>query len=479
MITRIRLVVLLTRPAVILLLIMFNATGAAEAGPGGNASLLAAPLAAVVGFLLFSVACNDLADEAIDRVNLPGRRPLAAGLLGRREFAIIGVTAGAGGLAASALLGWRAVVVMAGGMCVSAGYSLRPVRLADRGAVASLVLPGCYVAVPYLLGVLAVDETIHPEALLLLAGLYLGFVGRILLKDFRDVRGDALFGKRTFLVRHGRVPTCVFSACFWMSGTAVILAGTARLTVALAAAEVTCLACALASLRALSADRGARRDESIVAAVAIIGRGMVLLLLAHLSMAAAGWTQIRYDVVIAGLLALTVGQARSMARHGPVSRLRVPGWLQAGSEPAGQLGSPDHDPGAVAAEQVACEFERQSRARVGGAFDQHQRRSFGDAERLGFPDARADWLQALLGPVRPLPVLLIEQLVQRPVQAVAEQARAAFGREEGVLDQDRLAACQAQPPYLVDRGARVDLQRGCRGGAGADFGCGEDPGSRD
>lgn len=41
-----------------------------------------------MGFLLFSVALNDLADEAIDRVNLPGdrRRPLVAGTATRREL---------------------------------------------------------------------------------------------------------------------------------------------------------------------------------------------------------------------------------------------------------------------------------------------------------------------------------------------------------------------------------------------------------
>lgn len=55
--------------------------------------------------------------------------------------------------------------------------------------------------------------------------LYLGFIGRILLKDFRDVRGDALFGKRTFLVRHGRRATCAVSAgCLVTGNCAVVLA---------------------------------------------------------------------------------------------------------------------------------------------------------------------------------------------------------------------------------------------------------------
>ena len=340
MITRIRLVMLLARPSVVLLLAMFTATGAAQAGRGQVSVQIALALTCVAGFLLFSVACNDLADEAIDRINLPGKRPLAAGLLGRREFTVIGGAAGAAALAAGALIGWPAAAVVTAGMAVSAGYSLRPVRLADRGAVASLVLPACYVAVPYLLGVLAAGGRPRPGTLALLGGLYQGFTGRIVLKDFRDVRGDALFGKRTFLVRHGRLPTCVFSAGCWLTGTILMLAATRRMTLPFAAAEVACLAGALVLLRALAADRGGRRDEAIISAIAIVGRAMVLLLLAHLSMMPAsrtgpsGWTTAWYDVVIAGIAVTCAGQAWTMARHGPVSRLAVPAWLGAGTQPA-------------------------------------------------------------------------------------------------------------------------------------------------
>jgi 4-hydroxybenzoate polyprenyltransferase len=331
MTTRVRLIVLLARPAVIMLLLMFADIGLAQTGHGEDPVALAKTLTVVAGFLLFSVACNDLADEEIDRVNLPGQRPLAAGLLNRREFAAIGAGTGLIALAASVLLGWPAVLVTAVGMGVSAGYSLRPVRLADRGAVASLALPACYVAVPYLLGTLAgtahARDALRPGSLLLLAGLYLGFIGRILLKDFRDVRGDALFGKRTFLVRHGRGWTCVFSACCWAAGTCVILIATHRLTVALAIAETACAAVALTLLYALSRDRGARRDEAVVAAIAIVGRGMMLMLLAHLSMTSADWSAVRYGAVIAALTLLTVGPAISMARRGPVTRLVVPAGL--------------------------------------------------------------------------------------------------------------------------------------------------------
>jgi UbiA prenyltransferase family len=230
-------------------------------------------------------------------------------------------------------LGWRGVLVTATGLAVSAGYSLRPVRLADRGAVASLVLPACYVAVPYLLGVLAGGGGTggwrigDPRTGMLLVGLYLGFIGRILLKDFRDVRGDAMFGKRTFLVRHGRVPTCVFSACCWVAGTAVILAATRRLTVTLALAEVACAIGALVLLAALSQDRGGRRDDALISAIAIVGRGMIVMLLAHLSMTAGHWDGLRYTIVLAGLAVVTAGHAADMVRHGPVTKLTVPANL--------------------------------------------------------------------------------------------------------------------------------------------------------
>ena len=328
MIARARLIVALARPAVVVLLAMFAATGLAQAGQAGMTLVAATVMTAIAGFLLFSVACNDLADEAIDRVNLPGSRPLAAGLISRRDLAVAGGCAAAVALAASFLLGWPAALVTVAGLAVSAGYSLRPVRIADRGAVASLVLPACYVAVPYLLGVLGAHgdarDMIRPGTLLLLAGLYLGFIGRILLKDFRDVRGDALFGKRTFLVRHGRARTCLFSACAWAAGTCLILAATRGLTLSLLGAEAACTVTALALLRALSADRGPRRDEALIAAIAITGRGMILLLLAHLSMTDAQWAPWRYDAVLAALAVLTAGPAWSMMRHGPASRRTLP-----------------------------------------------------------------------------------------------------------------------------------------------------------
>ena len=325
MIDRLRVLVLLSRPPVLLLLGLFAATGFAQGGGGPGGLGLIVPMIVVVGYLLFSAIVNDLADEAIDRVNLPGvaARPLVTGAGSRAELRAAAAVAAAVTLAAAASIGPAALAVLVAGLALSAAYSLRPVRLSDRGAVASLLLPAGYVAVPYLTGLLAVRTHLGRADVVLLTGLYVGFIGRILLKDFRDVRGDALFGKRTFLVRHGRRWTCACSATAWVLGS-LALGGVRDLSPALVVAQLVWVANALVLLRMLAADRGSRRDESLISALAIVGRGMVVTVVAHLGMTDAGWSRPTSAAILAAITGVVLGQAVTMARKGPLSRLRVP-----------------------------------------------------------------------------------------------------------------------------------------------------------
>jgi hypothetical protein len=170
----------------------------------------------------------------------------------------------------------------------------------------------------------AATSSARPGVLLLLAGLYTGFIGWIILKYFHDVRGDALFGKRTFLVRHGRRWTCAFSAWCWAAGTVIVAGAVPRPTAALALAYTGFLAGVLCLLRTLAAAPGARRDECVIAAIAILGRGLLLLTLAHLSMVQVGWAAWKYDARIAALTLLIAGQTVSMTRRGPISRVTIP-----------------------------------------------------------------------------------------------------------------------------------------------------------
>lgn len=325
-----RLTLVVIRPAALVIFGLFAIVGMTAAQPRhhGDLLVLAGMFAVLLSFLLFSVTLNDIADERIDRVNLQGdrTRPLVTGRGTRNELGLMAVVAASVAMTVALAFSWLALVVVTVGLAVSASYSLRPLRLAHRGAVASMVLPACYVAVPFLLGVIAARGMIGPRQLLLLAGLYLGFIGRIVLKDFRDVQGDAMFGKRTFLVRHGRLATVRFSAVFTSAGTAlVVVAG--GWSVAWVLLYLPLYGATLLGLRCLAGEVGHRREERLISALAVLGRGVVVLLVMRLETVHAGgrFTPAEWLIASAAFVALTLAQALSMARYGPLPpRIRPP-----------------------------------------------------------------------------------------------------------------------------------------------------------
>jgi 4-hydroxybenzoate polyprenyltransferase len=322
----------MARPMVLFTMALFAAVGLAASGAYDRPAAVVLVMLVVTGYLLYSVLVNDLADEVIDRVNLAGMpgRPLVEGRADRAELVVTAAAAAAVALGGALALGGAAPAIVAGGLVVSTAYSLPSVRLAGRGAIASLVLPGPFVAIPFLLGLVAGDAPLTRSNGLLLAGLYIGFIGRILLKDFRDLRGDALFGKRTFLVRHGRAATCRFSAVCWTVGS-ILLSVAPGATPVLAASDLVLVAVALALLRALRSDGGARRDEILISAIALTGRGLVTLQVAHLCMVDAAWPSPATAAMTIALTALVLGKTREMLRHGPRTRSGVPDWLMASS----------------------------------------------------------------------------------------------------------------------------------------------------
>lgn len=312
-----RLVVMMIRPPVAVVLFLFAAIGVAQGGQGDALHPLFTVIPLILaGWFVHATVVNDLYDEAIDRVNLTNARgrPLVSGDASHRELQALGRGAAVVGLVTAFAVNWRVGAVVTAGLVLSTAYSRPPLRLCDRGALASLLLPSGYVAVPFLVGLFSVRPAIGARELVLLAGLYLTFIGRILLKDFRDVRGDAMFGKRTFLVRHGAVCTCQVSAACWAAGSATMLALFPWRSLIVAAFAVL-LACALHGLRRLATTDGSVTQQVVIGAIAQTGRGMGVVLLAHLTMAGKGWgSMARASVIVvlallyAGLYAATLSE---------------------------------------------------------------------------------------------------------------------------------------------------------------------------
>jgi 4-hydroxybenzoate polyprenyltransferase len=303
-------------------LLLFAALGLASVGAAdGVRPLFTSVFVVIAGWFVNATVLNDLSDEAIDQVNLQNARgrPLISGDATRRELLTLGVMAGAGALVVAWSMNWRVGVVVSAGLALNVAYSLPPMRLSGRGVIAVVLLPLGYVALPFLVGAYAAGPTLGTHGLALLAGLYVTFIGRIVLKDFRDVTGDAQFNKRTFLLRHGRQQTCAVSAACWIIGSAALLLIVPVWSL-LSAVFVAYVACAIHGLRLLVRADHAVTEQVIIGAIASVGRGMGITLLAHLTMLDKGWSSGRQDLVYLALAVLVVGMYRAIVRE----RARVP-----------------------------------------------------------------------------------------------------------------------------------------------------------
>ena len=286
------LIVKMLRPPVAVVLMLFAALGLALAGrPDGLHPLFTSVLFIVGGWFIHATVLNDLADEAIDRVNLRNARgrPLVSGEVTRKQLWVLGVIAGGSALTAGWVVNWRVGTVVTIGLCLNVAYSFRPLRLSDRGLVAVILLPLGYVVLPLLVGFFSVQSTLDPKDMVVLAGLYITFMGRIVLKDFRDEAGDRLFGKRTFLIRHGRVDSALFSGACWIAGSAALIV-VVPLRSLLIIVFVAYLACVLHGLYLLARADGHVAEQVLIGAIAQVARGMAITLLAHFTMMAEGWT---------------------------------------------------------------------------------------------------------------------------------------------------------------------------------------------
>jgi 4-hydroxybenzoate polyprenyltransferase len=162
---------------------------------------------------------NDIADRKIDSVNHPSSkdRPLVTGEATEKDLYFVHLLAVAIVLIFAWLVSIKVVLILALSLLINYIYSLPPLKLSYRTHFAPLILSVAYVFIPYWLGTVVAQSTIGTQEWFFIAGLLSLFFGRIILKDFRDRKGDALYGKPTFLLKYGKNATC------WLSFISIIL----------------------------------------------------------------------------------------------------------------------------------------------------------------------------------------------------------------------------------------------------------------
>lgn len=269
------------------MMLLFAAIGDAATKQSSAYDYRLALIPILLGCLFIgATTINDIADEEIDKINLPSdeRRPLAVSSARKDHLHTLNTLAFIAALLIAVAIKPILVflVLIAGGL--SYIYSMPPVKISHRGFLAPLLLPIDYVLLPFL-----ICASLHPNgwnkpAGILLIGLYVSFIGRIILKDFRDIKGDTMYGKQTFLVRYGPKKTCEVAGIAWILGDLIVSSvfiSTDLLLVLLLQPFVVSI---LLTLHKLSDEKELPRQLTLVNLVGRLGNSVALNILTVLTL---------------------------------------------------------------------------------------------------------------------------------------------------------------------------------------------------
>lgn len=264
----------------------------------------AAVLAMAAGYVA-ATTVNDLADEAIDRVNHPGdrERPLVSGAATRRDLWTVYAVAVVVGVVSAATLGWAALALVGAALVIGHSYSMGPARLSARTVLAPLVLGLAYVWLPYGLGLVVAGAAVGGRDLLFAGALFVLFVARIALKDFRDRDGDRHADRSTLVLRYGPQAVCGFSLGTLVAGTGTLLAAVdVPLAVTLLLVAFTL---AIASRLPALWRAATRQDEQVAIGVAAkMSNGLLITLLGVLLLDAQGASAAEQTLLAAAVAAV-------------------------------------------------------------------------------------------------------------------------------------------------------------------------------
>lgn len=183
-------------------------------------------LAAAFAFAAAAVICaggnaiNDYCDRKIDAINRP-ERPIPSGRLGARQVLAMGRSLFIAGIILTIPLGPPCIALAIVNSVVLALYAA---ELKRHGLIGNLMV-GYLVGSTFLFGGLVVSEIEKVGVLSLAIGKLravgilaamaaLSTVGRELIKDIEDMRGDRKIGLKTFPLRHGARAAALLAIAF-------------------------------------------------------------------------------------------------------------------------------------------------------------------------------------------------------------------------------------------------------------------------
>lgn len=247
------------------------------------------PLTIAAAALAFSyvsaTSVNDLADQKIDAINHPESygRPLITADAKPRDMWLLFALSSIMAVVLASLTGYLSAIILFGSIVINVLYSLPPIRLSYRTFLAPLALGLAYVGVPYCLALAVTHSTATASDGRWLVGLYVLFVGRIILKDFRDRRGDARYHKPTFLLRFGKEATCIVSLAGLIDGSLIVVLQVLH-TLWLATLVLGYTTSIAIMLQALKQTKPGPAEQIYIGVGARMGNGLLLTLLTALTL---------------------------------------------------------------------------------------------------------------------------------------------------------------------------------------------------
>jgi 4-hydroxybenzoate polyprenyltransferase len=254
---------------------------------------------ALGGSYVVATCLNDVFDLDVDRINHPGARdrPLVSGEATPRQLITVAIVAAGVALIAGLSIGLGAAALVATSLLVNFAYSAPPIRLCSRALAAPVVLAFAYVVLPYGIGLAASGLSLSQLDVRVTACFVVLFVGRMLLKDFRDQRGDAAFGKRTFLLAYGKSTTLTLTLGCIVAGD-LLLVTVAPVNLALILVLETYFAGIALQLYRLWFADDPIAERLAIALGARMGNAVVLTLLGFLLLRSGGATAAEQAVFV-------------------------------------------------------------------------------------------------------------------------------------------------------------------------------------
>ena len=212
------------RVAVLLLMFLFVGVGVHQKITVFNYNYILAGLALLFSYVS-ATTINDIVDKKIDKINHPHGlgRPLVSGEANEKELYVLNIITSILALVIVIPIGWNAVAIMSISLLISYIYSIEPIKISYRTHFAHIFLSIAYVLVPYCLGVFTASKNFIQGDFIFMSAFTILFFGRIILKDFRDRRGDSKYGKPTFLLKYGKNATCLISVISVAVGNFILM----------------------------------------------------------------------------------------------------------------------------------------------------------------------------------------------------------------------------------------------------------------